>query len=69
MPNLNHKGPEGKGPKTGRKLGNCTKSKFDLNQIGEPGIGRGLRRNTQHPGGSGLGKRFRYNQTITENKE
>ncbi|MEO9571632.1 MAG: DUF5320 family protein [Polaribacter sp.] len=29
MPNLNHQGPEGLGPKTGMKLGKCRKSKLD----------------------------------------
>ncbi|WP_408611501.1 DUF5320 family protein [Flavivirga abyssicola] len=29
MPNLDHKGPENLGPKTGMKLGKCRKTKSD----------------------------------------
>ena len=29
MPNFDHKGPEGLGPKTGMKLGKCRKTKTD----------------------------------------
>ncbi|GAL90492.1 hypothetical protein JCM19538_257 [Jejuia pallidilutea] len=29
MPNLNHKGPENLGPKTGNKLWKCRKTKLD----------------------------------------
>jgi len=32
MPNFNHKGPKGCGPKTGMKLGKCRKKKLDAQQ-------------------------------------
>ena len=37
MPKLNGTGPEGKGAKTGRKLGNCEKVPFDelLQKLGK----------------------------------
>jgi len=35
MPNFDHKGPEGLGPKTGMKLGKCRKSKSDRNAFPE----------------------------------
>lgn len=37
MPGLNHKEPEGEGPKTGRKLGKCKKTDSELKQIAESG--------------------------------
>ncbi len=48
MPNRDGTGPEGKGPKTGRQMGNCNGA--------EPqrGLGRGCR-----PCGRGLGRGFR----------
>ena len=35
MPNLNGKGPEGLGPKTGMKLGKCKKTASDANTSSE----------------------------------
>jgi hypothetical protein len=57
MSNLNHTGPEGKGPKSGRKLGKCKKSKEDMSQIGKLGVGLGKRKNSG--GGKGKGKRLK----------
>ncbi|MFH2095104.1 MAG: DUF5320 domain-containing protein [Bacteroidota bacterium] len=41
MPQLDHTGPEGKGPKTGRKLGKCRKTHEEETeyQLGE-GMGK-----------------------------
>ena len=36
MPQLNHKGPEGNGPKTGRKLGKCKKSENEKSDSAIP---------------------------------
>jgi hypothetical protein len=58
MPNLNHTGPEGKGLKTGRKLGTCKKTEADLLQSGTFGKGLGKRRHAG--GGIGKGKRLKY---------
>ena len=33
MPNLNRKGPQGLGPKTGMKLGKCRKTKSDVDEV------------------------------------
>lgn len=58
MPQMNHKGPEGAGPMTGRKLGLCTgKEPKD-----ESGLGKGLGKRQKAGGGEGLGKRLRYDQ-------
>ncbi len=38
MPNKDKTGPEGKGPKTGRQMGNCKDAKS------QPDLGRGLGR-------------------------
>jgi hypothetical protein len=61
MPQLNHTGPEGKGPKTGRKLGKCRKTEIEKSQMGELGKGMGKRRHSG--GGMGKGKRLKYDQS------
>ncbi|HUX58210.1 MAG TPA: DUF5320 domain-containing protein [Bacteroidales bacterium] len=55
MPQLNGKGPESKGPKTGRGLGLCKKElkEEDLAKLGK---GQGKRRKSG--GGTGKGKRL-----------
>ncbi|HEY9125117.1 MAG TPA: DUF5320 family protein [Bacteroidales bacterium] len=56
MAHLDGKGPEQKGPKTGRKLGQCRVINQDeaLDKLGK---GMGLRRKSG--GGQGLGKRLK----------
>jgi hypothetical protein len=63
MPLLNNAGPEGQGPKTGRKLGKCHKTETELLETGELGKGQSKCRNAG--GGSGKGKRLQYNMTKT----
>lgn len=67
MPHLNHKGPEGNGSKTGRKLGNCIKNNLEKNEKSILGIGEGKRRHSG--GGSGFGKRLKYNQTYIKKED
>ena len=55
MPNRDGTGPEGKGPRTGRQMGNCKDTKPIKRGLGRA-LGRGL--------GRGLG--FRRNVNITE---
>jgi hypothetical protein len=58
MPKLNGTGPDGKGPKTGRGLGKCEKKPFEeLLQK----LGRGLGKRRKSGGGTGQGKRIKYN--------
>ena len=56
MPGLNHKGPDGEGPKTGRGLGNCNPKSDTVNEteelnprrlgrMGGRGKGRGMGNN------------------------
>lgn len=60
MPHLNHTGPEGEGPKTGRKLGKCIKKKEETDNSNELGTSRGMRK---HSGsGIGKGKRLKSNK-------
>lgn len=49
---LNHKGPEEKGPRTGRKLGLCNKNKEQM--AGNMGQGMGMRRKSGNGSGQGL---------------
>jgi hypothetical protein len=67
MPHLNHTGPEGKGPKTGRKLGKCPKSEIEKTQTGE--IGKGIGKCRHSGGGEGKGNRLKYNQPLKSEKE
>lgn len=59
MPRLNGTGPEGKGPKTGRALGNCKNNSFE--ELLEK-LGKGLGKKRKAGGGEGRGKRLKYNQ-------
>lgn len=56
MPKLDGTGPEGEGPLTGRKLGNC-REVSDYEKLQKLGIGAGARRKTG--GGKGQGKRLK----------
>ncbi len=47
MPNRDRTGPEGKGPKTGRQMGNCKDTKPQSGSGRGLGRGRGFRRNSQ----------------------
>lgn len=55
MPQMNSKGPEGKGPKTGRGLGRCKIT----SPAEESGLGKGLGKRRQSGGGQGVGKRLK----------
>ena len=52
MPNRDKTGPEGKGPKTGRQMGNCKGAKPTAGRNSRPrgrglGRGKGFRQNLQ----------------------
>ncbi|MBN2349176.1 MAG: DUF5320 domain-containing protein [Bacteroidales bacterium] len=53
MPHLNQTGPQGKGPKTGRKLGSCN----DSHEEKLSKLGKGLGKRRKQGGGTGKGKR------------
>ena len=57
MPNRDGTGPEGKGPLTGRQMGNCKEAKPIAGR--RMGLGRGL----------GRSRGFRRNQTLEKDKE
>lgn len=57
MPKMDGTGPEGKGAKTGRKLGFCEPS-AEASQ--EFKLGKGLGKKRHAGGGQGQGKRLRY---------
>ncbi len=69
MPKLDHTGPEGKGPKTGRKLGKCHKNETDFKESGELGIGQGERRHAKDSNSQGKGKRLNYFKTLLKKGE
>lgn len=57
MAKLDGTGPDGKGPKTGRGLGKCEKHPFqELLQK----LGKGLGKRRKSSGGTGQGKRLKY---------
>ncbi|WP_298368087.1 DUF134 domain-containing protein [uncultured Lutibacter sp.] len=53
MPNLDHKGPDGLGPKSGRKLGKCRKTEAEKKEI----VDLGARKGKQHCNGKGQRKK------------
>jgi len=56
MPNRNGTGPEGKGPKTGRGLGNCAGDTSETNEVPLRGAGLGLGRGQGAGRGMGRGQ-------------
>lgn len=58
MPKLDKTGPEGKGPKSGRKLGLGTN--LDNDKLSEK-LGKGLGLRRKSGGGKGRGKRLKSN--------
>jgi hypothetical protein len=56
MPRLDGKGPEGKGPKTGRRLGECEES-TDNDKLQK--LGKGMGKSRKDGCGKGKGKRLR----------
>lgn len=63
MPNRDHKGPEGQGPMTGRKMGDCNNNNTQevvygrgLGRGAGVGAGRGLGRGSRRSTGRGLGR-------------
>ncbi len=58
MPQMNGTGPEGKGPKTGRKLGKCNKTPKEESSFQ---LGKGMGKRRKSGSGKGRGKRLKYN--------
>jgi len=56
MPRLDGSGPEGNGPKTGRKLGRCKKPE---DWTGDKKLGTGLGKRRKSGGGEGRGQRLK----------
>jgi len=56
MPQLNGTGPDGKGPKTGRKLGKCSTTTDDEKL---QKLGKGIGKKRRSGGGKGKGKRLK----------
>lgn len=59
MPKLDGTGPDGTGANTGRKLGKCSKISTE-EQLKK--LGKGLGKKRKSGGGSGEGKRLKYNE-------
>lgn len=59
MPKLNGTGPEGKGPKTGRGLGEC--EEIPQEELLKK-LGKGMGKRRKSGGGDGQGKRLKYDQ-------
>jgi len=59
---MNHTGPEGKGPRTGRKLGRCRKPKDDTPDSEEYQLGKGMGLKRKSGGGIGKGRRLQYGE-------
>ena len=64
MPQLNHTGPEKKGPKTGRKLGKCKDKEKTEYKLGE---GMGMKRKSEDEC-EGKGKRIKSSKLFNNKK-
>jgi len=62
MANRDGTGPEGKGPKTGRQMGNCGGAKPEEDSSNERGFGRRPRGRGMGRNQSGQGRRFQDNE-------
>jgi hypothetical protein len=62
MPHMNHTGPEGKGPRTGRGLGNCRKPDDSVPDSNEYQVGKGMGLKRKSGGGKGKGRRLQYSE-------
>ena len=65
MPHLNHTGPEGEGPKSGRKLGKCRKKEEETIQYQ---LGQGMGKSRKSSGDSGKGKRLKSSKLFNNEK-
>ncbi len=63
MPKMDGTGPEGKGAKTGRKLGGCEQSPDE--ELATK-LGKGLGKRRHSGGGQGIGKRLKYNDKTNQ---
>lgn len=59
MPGMNHTGPEGKGPRTGRSLGRCRKPADTAPDSDEYKLGKGMGLKRKSGGGQGKGRRLK----------
>lgn len=63
MAHLNHKGPEDKGPKTGRMLGKCHKTDKEKQIISKKyNLGKGMGRKKRKVCAEGKGNRLRASE-------
>ena len=62
MPQMNHTGPEGKGPRTGRSLGRCSKPADTALDSEEYPLGKGMGLKRKSGGGKGKGRRLQYGE-------
>jgi hypothetical protein len=60
MPGMNHTGPEGKGPRTGRNLGRCRKPNDATPDSEQYQLGKGMGLKRKSGGGIGKGRRLQY---------
>lgn len=60
MPKMNHSGPEGKGPLTGRGLGRCRKPSNQTPETEKYQLGKGMGLKRKSGSGEGKGKRLQY---------
>jgi len=62
MAKMNHTGPEGKGPRTGRSLGRCRKPADTTPESDENQLGKGMGLKRKSGGGKGKGRRLQYGE-------
>jgi hypothetical protein len=62
MAHLNHRGPEEKGPKTGRLLGKCNKTEEDKKKQDVSRLGQGMGKKMKAGCNEGKGSRSRASE-------
>jgi hypothetical protein len=67
MPHLDNSGPEGKGPRTGRKLGKCRKKDDEAWPMGR-GMGKRRRQKDKDGKGEGKGKRLQSGREFEDER-
>jgi hypothetical protein len=64
---MDHSGPEGKGPRSGRGLGRCRNKKEEASESPKYELGKGMGLKRKAGGGKGGGKRLKsFDNTKTQ---
>ncbi|MFW5977576.1 MAG: DUF5320 domain-containing protein [Candidatus Nanoarchaeia archaeon] len=69
MPNKDRTGPQGKGPRTGRQMGDCAKKDETAQETADEDFSFGRGRNRRPRANRGCGRRFGFGRRFRQNEE